>query len=118
MTGLLFLIGGKMENILLITFTVITLASTVCLTYAIHKIKELKSRKDELFRVYQKTSNDLYDYRLREKELDAVKLEDLTNDAIFVPLTSERYSDLVKKELELIDLKLKLKGLDNEKQND
>lgn len=115
MTGLLLDIGGKMENTLLIMLIILTLTSIAYLTYARHKIKELKSRKDELFMVYQKTANDLFDYRLREKELDAVKLENLTNDTIFVPLTSERYSDLVKKELELIELKLKLKGLDNEK---
>ena len=115
MTCLLLDIGGKMENTLLVMLIILALASITYLTYARHKIKELKSRKDELFMVYQKTANDLFDYRLREKELDAVKLEDLTNDAIFVPLTSDRYSDLVKKELELMELKLKLKELDNEK---
>lgn len=115
MTGLLLVIGGKMENILLIMFIILMLVSTIYLIYTRHRIKDLESQKEAVYKVYSKTLQDLYDCRLKEKEQDGVKLEDLTNDAIFVPLTSDRYSDLVKKELELMELKLKLKELDNEK---
>lgn len=107
-----------MRNISLIVSIILVIANIIYLIYISNKIHDLKSQKKAVYEAYSNTLKDLYDCRLREKELDAVKLEDLTNDAIFVPLTSERYSDLVKKELELIELKLKLKGLDNEKQND